>query len=332
MKCDVHWCNALSTGNSRWCAVHQDEHDQQYFQRAEGPYPLDVSFAVLKQGWGAAISGGLSSLHDAAKTFTDNRQASMDNLANKITSATDPNRSQQQLTLPGDLARTVGGGLAGAALGGPVGAVAGGAAGMGLLGAGEQAGDSSGVNINIPQVDAGSAFGHTAGTKTMDALPAGAKATGKGALAGMYAGAPLGPAGILGGAALGGIAGAAGHTPRSLMAGAKDNLTEGASTGLTGVKDAGRAALGALGAGAKKVGRGIAGGIGIPDWWSPMKTGQRGDKYRWSANAPKFIQNRQKDVLEQTALQNRRGYAGPDAYDSDNQFRHRDFMEKPKVI
>ena len=320
MKCDVHWCNALSTGNSRWCAVHQDEYEQQGpdFQRAEGPYPLDVSFAVLKQGWGAAISGGLSSLHDAAKTFTDNRQASMDNLANKITSATDPNRSQQQLTLPGDLARTVGGGLAGAALGGPVGAVAGGAAGMGLLGAGEQAGDSSGVNINIPQVDAGSAFGHTAGTKTMDALPSGAKAAGKGALAGMYAGAPLGPAGILGGAALGGIAGAAGHDTRSLLAGAKDNLIEGGKTGYTGVKDAGHAALGALGAGAKKLGRGIAGGLGVPDWWSPMKTGDKGDKYRYSANAPRFVQNAQKDIFQQN-LQQRGRFKGGTAATSDEQ-------------
>jgi hypothetical protein len=310
VKCDVHWCNALSTGNSRWCAVHQDEHDQQYFQRAEGPYPLDISFEVLQKGIGSAIQGAGSALYDAAKTFGDNRQAQMTNVANKITSATDPSGSQQQLTLPGDLARTVGGGLAGAALGGPVGAVAGGAAGMGLLGAGEQAGDSSGVNINIPQVDAGSAFGHTAGTKTMDALPAGAKAAGKGALAGMYAGAPLGPAGIVGGATLGGLAGAAGHTPRSLLAGAKDNLTEGASTGLTGVKDAGGAALGALGAGAKKLGRGIAGGLGVPDWWSPDKTGAHGDKYKYSANAPKFVQNAQKEIYRQKLHQQGRFKGG----------------------
>jgi len=77
VKCDVHWCNALSTGNSRWCAVHQDEHDQQYFQRAEGPYPLDISFVILKQE-GAAITGGLSSrLYEQAKKFGER----MDNAA-----------------------------------------------------------------------------------------------------------------------------------------------------------------------------------------------------------------------------------------------------------
>ena len=79
MKCDVHWCNALSTGNSRWCAVHQDEYEQQGpdLQRAEGPYPLDISFAILKQGWGAAITGGLSPLYDKAKQFGER----MDNAA-----------------------------------------------------------------------------------------------------------------------------------------------------------------------------------------------------------------------------------------------------------
>ena len=336
MKCDVHWCNALSTQNSRWCAVHQDEYEQQGpdLQRAEGPYPLDISFEVLQKT--AAITGGGSGLYDAAKRFGENMDSRMQGIAqggqNRFQgSAIDPATSQQQLTLPGDLARTVGGGLAGAALGGPVGALAGGAAGMGLLGAGKQAGDSSRVNVNIPKVPiaAGPSLGTDAdkflsgsGTGTvrgdmralLGTMKPGAKRAAKGAAAGVNMGAPFGPGGIVAGGLAGGAAGAMGYTPGAFT----DKLKEGARAGLTGVKTAGGAALGALGAAGKKLGRGIAGGLGVPDWWSPDKTGGHGDKYKYSANAPRFVQNAQKEILQQK-LQGQGRFKGGAAATPDEQ-------------
>jgi len=63
MKCDVNWCNALRTQNSRWCAVHQDEYEQQGpdLQRSEGPLPLDICFNIMKT---ATHSMGSGRYHD----------------------------------------------------------------------------------------------------------------------------------------------------------------------------------------------------------------------------------------------------------------------------
>lgn len=66
MKCDVHWCNADNTGNSRWCAVHQEQYEQQDFQRGVA---MDIAFESLNKG--PAIFGGRNPLHAMANTFKD---------------------------------------------------------------------------------------------------------------------------------------------------------------------------------------------------------------------------------------------------------------------
>jgi len=77
VKCDIHWCNADSTQNSRWCAVHQDEYEQQDLRRSEGPYPLDISYMVLQKGIGSAITGAGSYLYNEAKKFGERADAKL---------------------------------------------------------------------------------------------------------------------------------------------------------------------------------------------------------------------------------------------------------------
>ena len=282
MKCAVHWCNAYSTQNSRWCAVHQDEHEQQDFRMSEGPYPLDMAFEALQKGLLSAITGAGSGLYDEAKRFKQDVQSQGLAGAGRNIDA----------RLQGAVAGSQSGGYLDPSTPNPV------------HGFKNAAGEAWGPQIEIPKLGGDpsqelnwvdqSIDPASAKAASLQNLKPGALRAGKAGVGAAVGAGLAGPVGAVVGAGLGG--GYGGEAVDALRGGARD-MARGAHTGV-------KAAIGepegkGLLAGVTAAGRKIGNVFGVPNWGSRDKMGGQGDKYKISPDAPRFVRNAQEKIFQQ---------------------------------